>query len=88
MKEHHQNILPKELQPFQKPQASVSSNPEIKFLTPQQVAELTGIAAQTLANSRHRRKGIPYSKVGASIRYSLADVIRYMNSRRIDPEAV
>jgi hypothetical protein len=58
-----------------------------KFLTPRQVNEMTGIALQTLANARHRRRGIPYSKIGASIRYSLADVVNFMESHRIDPEA-
>jgi hypothetical protein len=64
-------------------------NPDLKhfkFLTPRQVNELTGIALQTLANARHRRRGIPYSKIGGSIRYSLSDVLNFMESHRIAPE--
>ncbi|MGD0827803.1 MAG: helix-turn-helix domain-containing protein [Desulfobaccales bacterium] len=65
-------------------------NPDLKhfkFLTPRQVNEMTGIALQTLANARYRCRGIPYSKIGASIRYALADVVNFMESHRIDPEA-
>jgi hypothetical protein len=66
-------------------------NPDLKhfkFLTPRQVNEMTGIALQTLANARHRRRGIPYSKIGGSIRYSLYDVLNFMESHRVDPEAM
>jgi hypothetical protein len=64
-------------------------NPDLKhfkFLTARQVNELTGIALQTLANARHRRMGIPYCKVGGSIRYPLADVLKFMELHRVDPE--
>ena len=65
-------------------------NPDLKhfkFLTTRQVNEMTGIAQQTLANARHRGRGIPYSKIGASIRYALTDVLNFLESHRIDPEA-
>jgi hypothetical protein len=57
-----------------------------KFLTARQVTEMTGIALQSLANARHQRRGIPYSKIGCSIRYALNDVLNFMESHRIDPE--
>ena len=66
-------------------------NPDLKhfkFLTPRQVYEMTGIALQTLANARHRRRGIPYSKIGGSIRYALADVLNFMENHRIEPEGL
>jgi len=60
----------------------------LKFLTAHQVSELTGVALQTLANHRHRQRGIPYCKFGThgSIRYALADVLAFAESHRIDPE--
>jgi hypothetical protein len=66
-----------------------SSEPKpFQFLTARQVQELTGISAQSLANQRHLRKGIPYHKVGGSIRYRWADVLAFMDSCRIDLEGV
>jgi hypothetical protein len=57
---------------------------EPKYLTEVQVAEITGRALSTLRNERFCRRGIPYIKIGRSVRYSLEDVIRYMDSHKID----
>jgi hypothetical protein len=47
------------------------------------VSEITGRALQTLRNERHLGRGMPYVKVGRSIRYSLEDVVGFMESRKI-----
>jgi predicted DNA-binding transcriptional regulator AlpA len=52
-----------------------------------QVSELTGRAVQTLRNDRHRQRGIPYVKLGRSVRYIFSDVMEYLENHRIDPEA-
>lgn len=70
-----QSSLPSELHHF-------------KYLTDRQVEDLTGIKRQTLANQRCRGVGIPYSKVGHSIRYALKDVLAVMQTHRINPEAL
>ena len=57
---------------------------DVKYLTEVQVAEITGRALSTLRNERFCRRGIPYVKVGRSVRYSLEDVIRHMESHRIE----
>jgi hypothetical protein len=54
-----------------------------QYLTEKQVAEITGRALQTLRNERFQGRGIPYVKVGRSIRYSLEDVVGFMESRKI-----
>lgn len=63
-----------------------------KLITEKGLAEITGLALQTLRNARHERKGIPYIRLGGekrgSIRYDLQDVETYIASRRIDPGAV
>ena len=52
-----------------------------------EVAALTGISRQTLANQRFRGVGIPYVKVGGGcVRYALKDVLEYMAAGRIAPE--
>jgi len=57
---------------------------EPKYLTEVQVAEITGRALSTLRNERFCRRGISYIKIGRSVRYSLEDVVRYMESNRIE----
>ena len=54
-----------------------------KYLTEKQVAEITGISLSTLRNERSLGQGIPYVKLGRSVRYNLYDVIDYMESRKI-----
>lgn len=55
------------------------------YLTELQVAEMTGVSVSTLQNHRHYCKGLPYIKFGKSVRYDKADVIAYMESRKINP---
>ncbi len=60
-----------------------------RYLTEKQVSELTGFAIQTLRNGRNpaapgQAGRIKYLKIGKSIRYSIADVLAYMESHKID----
>jgi len=55
----------------------------LRYLTEKETAELTRKALSTLRNDRHLRRGLPYIKDGASIRYNLNDVISYMEGRKI-----
>jgi hypothetical protein len=59
-------------------------NGQVQYLTEGEVSRITRRALQTLRNDRHRRQGIPYVKVGRSVRYKLADVLEFMDSRRIE----
>ena len=56
-----------------------------RYLNEQQVSKITGRALQTLRNDRFCSKGLPYVKFGRSVRYSLADVVEFMESRKIVP---
>jgi predicted DNA-binding transcriptional regulator AlpA len=55
-----------------------------RYLNEVQVAEMTGRALSTLRNERSRNEGIPYIKIGRSVRYSLQDVINFMEARKIE----
>ncbi|MGD9107423.1 MAG: helix-turn-helix domain-containing protein [Desulfobacterales bacterium] len=55
------------------------------YIDEHKVSEITGRALPTLRNDRHRRRGIPYCKIGRSVRYSLSDVIEYVESHKIIP---
>ena len=49
-----------------------------------EVAEITGRALSTLINERFLGKGIPYIKIGKSVRYKYEDVIEFMESNRVE----
>lgn len=58
-----------------------------KWIGEKEVAQITGRGLQTLRNDRSKGRGIPYSKIGRLVRYSLEDVVAFMESRkiRVDP---
>ena len=58
------------------------------YLTEKEVSLFTGRALSTLRNERFLRKGIPYVKVGRSVRYSRDEVKNFMEARKIDTEPI
>jgi Helix-turn-helix domain len=58
----------------------------LKYIDEQEVARITGRALSTLRNERFNRRGIPYYKVGRSVRYSLQDVIDFMEAHRVQTD--
>jgi hypothetical protein len=59
---------------------------QVKYVSEKKVAELTEIGVQTLRNDRHLKRGLPYIKKGRMVRYSLADVIAYMEQHKVKTE--
>jgi hypothetical protein len=57
-----------------------------RYIDEQEVARITGRALSTLRNERFQHRGIPYYKVGRSVRYSRGDVIEFMEKHRIETE--
>lgn len=55
----------------------------MSLLSAEQVAELTGLALDTLAQWRSQRRGIPYLKIGRAVRYDLNDVQAYLRGCRV-----
>lgn len=58
-----------------------------RWLTEKEVHAQTGISLSTLRKHRHKMMGIPYSKVGRSVRYASRDVVSYMEAHRIVPQS-
>ncbi len=58
------------------------------YLTEKQVSAMTNFALSTLRNARFNRTGIKYLKISRSVRYKLEDVLQFMDSHRIDFDAV
>ncbi|MGH9353139.1 MAG: helix-turn-helix transcriptional regulator [Terriglobia bacterium] len=54
-----------------------------KLLNPKEVAEMTGLSAQTLAEWRSERRGISYLKIGRAVRYDPAEVQRYLEGCKV-----
>ena len=52
-----------------------------------QASQLISRGVQTLRNDRHHRRGMPYVKMGRSVRYLMSDILTYLEKHRIDPEA-
>ncbi len=53
------------------------------LLKPEEVANLTGLSQETLAQWRSQKRGIPYLKVGRAVRYDPADVQAYLEGCRV-----
>ena len=54
-----------------------------KWLTEKETARLVSLSVHTLRAHRQRHVGIPYAKIGRSVRYSFTDVIAFMSEHRI-----
>ncbi len=57
----------------------------IRYISENEVAEITGRAVGTLRNDRYYHRGLPYVKLGRSVKYKLEDVIAYMDERTVLP---
>ena len=56
-----------------------------QWLREVEVAKMLGVSQSKLRNDRCQRRGLPYHKVDHTIRYSLTDILEYMEKKRIDP---
>ena len=50
------------------------------------LAEITSRSLQTLRNERCRGRGVPYYKIGRSVRYNIEDVEEYLSHRKIQTQ--
>jgi predicted DNA-binding transcriptional regulator AlpA len=58
----------------------------VRFLTEKEVRQMTNRALSTLRNDRFLNRGIPYVKIGRSVRYEMDDVLQFMRSRKVQTE--
>ena len=57
-----------------------------QFLSEVEVAKILGISCASLQQHRWLGRGIPFIKVGRSVRYSVDDLQAYIEENRVDPE--
>ena len=62
-------------------QALPADRTKDKLLTTKEVAIFLNKAEQTLINHRFSNKGMPYVRIGRSIRYWMSDVIAHCQNR-------
>lgn len=62
--------------------------PNKRFIDDKEVARITGRGIQTLRNDRFKGQGIPYMKFGRLVRYDEAEVIRFVEGRRIETDPI
>jgi len=54
----------------------------MKLMMTEEVAEMLGISPRTLEGWRLRNMGPKFVRVGANVRYDMADVKRYLTERK------
>ena len=57
-----------------------------QFLTEVEVAKILNVSRATLQQNRWLNRGLPFFKVGRSVRYSGDDLQAYIEENRVDPE--
>lgn len=57
-----------------------------QFFSEKEVAKMGIKSMQALRNDRWLGRGLPYYKVGKAVRYSIADLKRYLQKGRIEPK--
>jgi hypothetical protein len=58
-----------------------------RYVNDVEAAQILSVSPQTLRNWRFLGRGPAYSKRGRMCRYKVADLLYFMDSGRIDPEA-
>lgn len=61
-------------------------DPNERLLDTNEAAGIVRCSSKKLMNDRSARRGPPYVKVGALVRYRLADLQQFILSNRVDPE--
>jgi len=56
---------------------------EERFIDETETAGMLSISVHTLRGQRHTRRGLPYYKLGRSVRYRLSDVLEHMAGLKV-----
>lgn len=57
-----------------------------RYITERDVAAMTGLSTKCLQSWRFARKGIPFVKLGSAVRYSVADVVKFIELNKVEVE--
>jgi hypothetical protein len=68
-----------------KPEISNSVGAKVRYLNDVEAAKIADLSPQTLRNWRLQGRGPAYVKLGRAVRYSLNDLISWLEGRRVNP---
>lgn len=54
-----------------------------RYLTTEQVSQLTGLSIKALETMRYKRIGPPFLRIGRRIRYLLSDIVAWLERERV-----
>ncbi len=57
----------------------------MRAMNDHEVSLLVGKSVQSIRNDRSLGKGIPYFKVGRTVRYRRGEVLKWLDAQRIEP---
>lgn len=57
----------------------------LELLTTEQAAARTGLSVNTLLKHRKQRRGMPFVRLGRTVRYRTADVEAYLIAQTVQP---
>jgi len=55
-----------------------------EFVTEEAAAEIIGLSVSTLRLNRFKKIGIPYYKMGRSVRYSIKDIHEFIKAHKVE----
>lgn len=55
-----------------------------EFITPQQVADLTGYSKGVLSNMRMKKEGFPFYKFGKKVFYKESEVLKAIEDTKVE----
>ena len=58
-------------------------NTDNQYINEVNVSDMTGMSVATLRNHRWLGKGIPYIKIGRTVRYQESEVLEYLENLRV-----
>lgn len=58
---------------------------EQEYFSEKEVAQKTGLSIKTLQNHRATGTGLPFFRIGRTVRYGSEDIKEYMNEHRVEP---
>ena len=58
------------------------------FLSDVQLSKILNKHPQSLRNERQQGRGLPYYRIGRSVRYRLSDVLKHLERCRVEPEGL
>lgn len=58
---------------------------QLKAVNEKIAADILDVGVQSLRNDRSNHRGMPYVKIGRSVRYLMSDIESYLQSNRIVP---